>query len=82
MGRSYHDYEVYLEQQPDTAVPPMDSVIGSKGVKVLLTVFFVEMPLMLAFLRDANTSKSVIDIYDELYHRLEYRIFESCFQSY
>ena len=48
----------------------MDSVIGSKGGKVLLTIYFVNVSLMLGFLRDANTSKSVIDIYDELYHRL------------
>ena len=30
-GRNYHDYEVYMEQHPDTAVVQMDSVIGSKG---------------------------------------------------
>ena len=48
----------------------MDSVIGSKGGKVLLTVYFVNVSLMLGFIREANTSKSVIDIYDELYYRL------------
>ena len=31
VGRNYHDYEVYLEQYPDTAVTQMDSVIESKG---------------------------------------------------
>ena len=44
----------------------MDSVIGSKGGKCLLTIHFVECSLMLAFLRDANTSKSVIDIMNNL----------------
>ena len=66
VGRNYHDYEVYMEQHPDTAVVQMDSVIGSKGGKVLLTIYFVNVSLMLGFLREANTSKSVIDIYDEL----------------
>ncbi len=70
VGRNYHDYEVYMEKHTDTAVVQMDSVIGSKGGKVLLTVYFVNVSLMLGFLREANTSKSVIDIYDELYHRL------------
>ena len=56
-----------MEQHPDTAVVQMDSVIGSKGGKVLLTIYFVNVSLMLGFLREANTSKSVIDIYDELY---------------
>ncbi|WP_235839251.1 helix-turn-helix domain-containing protein [Clostridium sp. Marseille-P2415] len=53
--------------------------VRSKGGKVLLTVFFVETSLMLAFLRDANTSKSVIDIYDELYHRLGGQDFRKLF---
>lgn len=39
VGRNYHDYEVYMEQHPDTAVVQMDSVIGSKGGKVLLTIY-------------------------------------------
>lgn len=39
VGRNYHDYEVCMEQNPDTAVVRMDSVVGSKGGKVLLTVF-------------------------------------------
>lgn len=58
--RNYHDYEVYMEKHPDTEVVQMDSVIGSKGGKVLLTIFFVNVLLMLGFLRDENTSKSVI----------------------
>lgn len=70
VGRNYHDYEVYMGKHPDTAVVQMDSVIGSRGGKVLLTVFFVNVSLMLGFLREANTSKSVIEIYDKLYQRL------------
>jgi IS30 family transposase len=44
----------------------MDSVIGIKGGKCLLTIHFVDSSLMIAFLRDANTSQSVIDIFNEL----------------
>ena len=62
VGRNYHDYEVYMEKYPDTAVVQMDSVIGCRGGKVLLAIFFVNVSLMLGFLREANTSKSVIDI--------------------
>lgn len=70
IGRNYHDYEVYMEKYPDTAEVQMDSVIGTKGGKVLLTIYFVNVCLMIAFIRDANTSKSVIDIYESLYQRL------------
>lgn len=50
-----------MEKNPDTAVVQMDSVIGTAGGKCLLTIYFVESSLMLAFLRDANTSRSVIE---------------------
>lgn len=48
----------------------MDSVIGNRGGKVLLTIYFVNVSLMIAFIREANTSQSVIDIYEDLYKRL------------
>ena len=44
----------------------MDSVIGRQGGKCLLTMHFVETSLMLAFLREANTSASVIRIINAL----------------
>lgn len=62
-GRTYDDFQEYMEAHPDLPVVQMDSVIGSKGGKVLLTVHFVETSLMLAFLREANTSQSVIDVF-------------------
>lgn len=70
VGRNYRDYQLYLENNPDIAPVQMDTVIGSKGGKVLLTIYFVNVSLMLGFLRGSNTSQSVIDIYDELYKRL------------
>lgn len=70
VGRNYHDYEVHMEQYPDTAEVQMDSVIGVKGGKVLLTIYFVNVNLMIAFLREANTSKSVIEVYEQLYQLL------------
>jgi IS30 family transposase len=66
IGRNYEAFTSYMEKNPDTPVVQMDSVIGSKGGKCLLTIHFVECSLMLAFLRDANTSKSVIDIFNDL----------------
>lgn len=66
IGRNYQDFQKYLEDNPETTIVQMDSVIGEVGGKCLLTIHFVETSLMLAFLRDANTSRSVIDIYDTL----------------
>ncbi len=63
IGRSYKDFLAFMEKNPDLPVVQMDTVIGTKGGKVLLTIHFVESSLMLAFLREANTSQSVIDIF-------------------
>ncbi len=46
---------------------------------MLLTIYFVNVSLMLGFLREANTSKSVIDIYAGLYHRLGEQDFRRLF---
>lgn len=70
IDRNYKNFCEFLEKHPDISTVQMDSVIGEKGGKCLLTIHFVECSLMLAFLRDANTSKSVTDIYDTLYEIL------------
>lgn len=80
IGRNYEAFISYMEKNPDTPVVQMDSVIGSKGGKCLLTIHFVECSLMLAFLRDANTSKSVIDIYNQLEQELGEKCFDELFQ--
>lgn len=66
IGRNYEDFNAFLDKNPDTPVVQMDSVIGIKGGKCLLTIHFVDTSLMLAFIREANTSQSVIDIFNEL----------------
>ena len=70
IGRNYQDFLKFMERHPDASIVQMDSVIGAKGGKVLLTIHFVETSLMLAFIRNANTSQSVIDIFDGLYRLL------------
>lgn len=66
IGRSYQEHQKFKEKNPDLAEVQMDSVIGTRGGKCLLTIHFVESSLMPAFLRDANTSQSVIDIWNGL----------------
>lgn len=66
-GRTYEDFETYLTANPDIRVVEMDYVEGRKGGKVLLTIYFRNSSLMLAFIRDSNTAKSVSEIFDLLY---------------
>jgi hypothetical protein len=79
IGRSYQDFQEYIDKNPDTSIVQMDSVIGSVGGKCLLTIHFVESSFMLAFLRDANTSQSVIDIFDDLQDKIGMETFQRLF---
>ena len=63
----------------NTFYEQMDSVFGVRGGKLLLTLQFDACAAMLAFLRDANTSQSVIDIFDGLERLLGLEVFRSVF---
>ena len=78
-NRTYEDFLSYMELFPDTPIVQMDSVEGRKGGKVLLTLHFTTSQLMLAFIRDSNTSQSVIDIFNRLYIKLFPDVFEKLF---
>lgn len=65
-GRTWQDFQQYMQEHPDTPIVEMDTVEGQKGGKVLLTIFFTQSSLMLAYIRDHNTSQSVIDIFNNL----------------
>ena len=79
IGRNYEAFGAFMDKNPDTAVVQMDSVIGTKGGKCLLTIHFVECSLMLAFLRDANTSKSVTEVFEMLCNSLGDELFKKLF---
>jgi len=57
----------------------MDSVIGRVGGKVLLTLMFPSCDFMLAFIRDRNTSQSVIDKFDYMHTLLGDKKFKKLF---
>lgn len=66
-GRTYDDFKTFLEKHPGIPVVQMDSVEGTKGGKIMLTIHFTESSFMLAFIRDSNTARSVTSIFDHLY---------------
>lgn len=75
-GRTYQDFKKFIEENPDTPITELDSVEGTKGGKVLLTIHFVKAEMMIAFLRDYNDSQSVIEIIEKLYLELRADRFE------
>lgn len=78
-GRTYKDFENYMSAHPDAHVVQMDTVMGNQGGKVLLTIHFVDTSLMLAFIREANTSRSVTDIWDMIFRAVGREVFEKLF---
>jgi IS30 family transposase len=59
-----------MENMEHSAVVQMDTVEGRQGGKVILTMSCVNSSFMLAYLRDANTSKSVTDVFQMLWEVL------------
>jgi IS30 family transposase len=80
-GRTYEDFMLYLEDHPDASVVEIDTVLGARGggEKVLLTMQFAELHFMLAFIREANTAKSVREEFDKLDKALGRKMFETLF---
>lgn len=80
IGRTYEDFESYIAANPDIPIVEMDSVEGRKGGKVLLTIYFRNCSLMLAFIRDMNTARSVTEVFEQLYELLGHDVFNNLFQ--
>lgn len=80
IGRTYNDFLAFLQNYPCFPIVEIDSFEGTKGGKVLLTIHFTIPQFMLVFIRDTNTSQSVIDIIDMLYLELRPDIFCELFQ--
>ena len=75
LGRTYEDFLEYTGANPDLPVVEIDSVEGKKSGKVLLTVFFRNSNLMLSFLRERNTARSVTDVFEWLYSTLGHELY-------
>lgn len=78
-NRKQQNFLEYIKENPDTPIVEMDSVEGIKGGKVLLTIHFVSCSFMLAFIRDRNDAKSVIDIFNKLENILGLETFKNLF---
>ncbi|MBP5752421.1 MAG: IS30 family transposase [Treponema sp.] len=80
VGRDYNCFRHFMDENPDTPITQLDSVIGKKGGKVLLTIHFFNCDMMLAFLRDRIDAKSVQNIFESLYRTLGHDRFSNVFQ--
>jgi len=79
IGRTYDDFKKYREEHPGLVFAEMDSVHGGAGGKALLTVQLNNCGLLLAFLRPANNSQTVIDTFNMLEEMLTPEVFRKMF---
>lgn len=79
VGRAYEDYQKYLDEHPAAPVVELDTVEGKQGCPVLLTIHFVRQHFQLAFLREANDSRSVTQVFECLYEQLGRELYEKLF---
>ena len=79
IGRTYDDFNTFIESNPGTSVVEMDTVYGTKGGKVLLTFFFRICSLMIAFLLDSCTKDCVRKAVDKLYEKVGTEVFKKSF---
>lgn len=80
-GRTYHDFEVFLEKHPETGVVEVDVVegAGGKSGKVLLTLLFRSCSLMLLFLMEADRAENVRDVFRRIYEQLGAELYHKIF---
>lgn len=78
-NRTYEDFNNFLELYPEKHVVEMDTVHGTKGSKSLLTLFFRNSSLMLAFLLDSCTGEAIRSVFDRLYEVLGSDVFKKTF---
>jgi IS30 family transposase len=78
IGRNYLEFGKFIKDSGVQAVE-MDTVKGGCAGKVLLTLMFKSCDFMLAFIRERNTSQTVIDRFDWLYNLLGKEKFKTLF---
>lgn len=79
IGRTYEDFKNFIAENPDVSIVEMDTVEGTKGGKVLLTLLFRKFNFMLAFIMPDKTSQSVITVFNDLTDKLGVETFKNLF---
>ena len=79
-GRSYADFQNYIEEHPDTEVVEMDTVRGLRSrEQVLLTIMFNGNSVMLMILMEDESMERVIEVFDRLTKALGIKRFRKLF---
>ncbi len=79
-GRTYEDFQKYMEEHPDTLVVEMDTIRGKiTKEQVVLTIMFNQTSVMLMILIEDESMTPVIEVFDMLTKKLGIRRFRKLF---
>lgn len=81
IGRTYEDLSEFRRRNPDAAEVEIDSVIGRKGGKAILTVYFRNCGLQMLFLRERNTAATVSEVFIGLREKLGDNLYSAMFET-
>ncbi len=79
-GRTYEDFQRYMDEHPDTPVVEMDTIRGKiTKEQVVLTIMFNHTSVMLMILIEDESIASVLEVFDKLNKKLGIRRFRKLF---
>ena len=78
-GRRYEDFLAFMKEHADLPIAEMDTVEGKRGTGCLLTLHLTNCSFMIAYKREFNDSRSVTDIFNQLYESLGREVFMKLF---
>lgn len=79
-GRTYKDFQVFMEHNPDVDIVEMDTVKGKRDKgKCLLTMIFIKYDFMLIFLLDNASQECVEEVFNYLTKALGLNVFRRLF---
>ena len=79
-GRTYEDFNKYMEKNTESSVVEMDTVEGVKGGKVFLTLLFRQSKFMLMYLMDNKTMECVEKAFDHIKYTIGIEKFKRVFE--
>lgn len=79
-GRTYEDFKEYIGKHPECSIVEMDTVEGTKGGKVFLTLLFRQSKFMLIYLMESKTKECVEKVFKEIKKRLGIEKFRQVFE--
>ena len=81
IGRTYENFQKFIQENPDIPVVELDTVEGGRdnSTQAFLTIFFRNCSLMLIFVLQEKSQDQVIKVFDYLTEKLGIKVFQELF---